>query len=151
MIEVNPNEYRIVQQFEKGFQRAGDMDIDMSHENINHYLSQLCKRGIIERVSRGMYKRTNMEVIPVEVKSNNPDKLVYEDIEIDTTIDDDKMFFLIHNYDRYTRTELVKKLGIPKQNLNQIIIENDIKIKVEPTGKTEQNRRAYLKRKERVK
>lgn len=66
----------------------------------------------------------------------------------------DQLFYLKNHYGKVPRTHLSKELGIPKYQLNQIIIENKI-IAIDPlaqqTGKAAQNRRAYPKRKESVK
>jgi DNA-binding transcriptional ArsR family regulator len=128
MLEVNMNEYKVIQQVEAGNQRGQDMDINMSKANISHYLSTLTKRGILERVDRGTYKRSEKEIIPVSVKSSNPDRVVKKDIVIDTKIDPDKQFYLQQHYGKVPRKQLAKKLGIGKLELNQIIIEGVVKV-----------------------
>jgi restriction endonuclease Mrr len=145
MLELNTTEYEVTKQVESGIYTAKEMELDMPFQRITHALAYLTKRGVLNRVSRGVYERTDAEAKWVEVKSWKPALVEEEREPINTDIDDEKKAMLIKHYEKMTRSQLAKKLGIRKLELNQIIIENKLN-EVKKISKAEQNQRAYEKR-----
>lgn len=124
MIEINITENKIVEEIKNGYYTSNEISkrIGVTVNTVRYYLALMADYGLLRRHRHYYDLRQNVPytVVKLKIRAN---MTFLADIKIDSSMSEIQKKILIENYGKMSRTELAKKVGMKKLEMNQAIYE----------------------------